>query len=154
MERLNNVRTYSEIYEIINILGNEFIEKIPKKLYLLIDNQRDKNYKADLLTKNGMLDETKISQETIALFAVLNMKYFIEDEEEKARLYNIYEKNEIKYEQELRKKYNPDDIFKNRNQLKIEDQKVENETALIEIKENFLTKFIKKLKSFFHIKKL
>lgn len=47
-------------------------------------------------------------------------------------------------EEEKRKKYNPDDIFKDKTSI-------QNNVALIEVKENFITKFIKKLKNIFHI---
>ena len=37
MENLNIKKTYSEVYEILNILGEDFINKVPRKLYNLID---------------------------------------------------------------------------------------------------------------------
>jgi len=37
-------RNYSEVYEILNMLGNYYIEKLPKKLYSLIENERDRDY--------------------------------------------------------------------------------------------------------------
>ena len=158
MDRVINTKTYSEIYEILNILGKDFINKLPRKLYLLIDKERDKNYAPNLLLENGMLDESKISKETIALFSILNIKYFIQDEEEKKKWLNTFKENEIKHQEELRKKYNPDNIFKNRvisdgiHSENIENKPIPNEKSLIKVKENLFSKIIKKLKNFFHIK--
>lgn len=134
MIRLNSRKTYSEIFEILNILGKEAIDKLPHKLYSLIENEMDKEYKPFLLDENGLVDETKISQEAIALFAVLNMKYLMEDEEEKKELLKIYRKNEENYQTELREKYNPDDIFKNRNTVNVNHTKSENQESVSLIK--------------------
>ena len=40
----NLARAYSEVYEFINVLGNEYKNKIPEKLYLKIETKRDKTY--------------------------------------------------------------------------------------------------------------
>ena len=47
----------------------------------------------------------------------------------------------MKIDQEKREKYNPNDIFKNRNSTERIQQINVNETALVEYKENFFTKF-------------
>ena len=131
MVQLNSRKTYSEIYEILNILGKEAIDKLPHKLYSLIENEMDKEYKPFLLDGNGLVDETKISQEAIALFAVLNMKYLMQDEEEKKELLKIYRKNEENYQTELREKYG---IFKNRNTVNVNHTKSENQESVSLIK--------------------
>lgn len=147
---LNNAKTYSEIYEILNILGIEFIKRIPKKMYNLFDLERDKKYKPNLFKEDGMFDETKISKETIALFAVLNVKYFMNDEEQKNEFYRILNENEKKYQEELREKYNPDDLFKNKiQQQSIKENTNVNEVAIIERKESLLKRVFNKIKRFF-----
>ena len=157
MDRVINTKTYSEIYEILNILGKDFINKLPEKLYLLIDKERDKNYTPNLLRENGILEESKISKETIALFSVLNINYFIQDEEEKKKWLNTFKENEIKHQEELRKKYSPDNIFKNRvisdgiYSENIENKPIKNEKSLIKVKENVFSKIVKRIKKFFHI---
>ena len=60
---------------------------------------------------------------------------------------NILAENEKKYEEELREKYNPDDIFK--NEIMVEKTSKNNE--LIEYKETFLKKIINKIKGIWHI---
>ena len=152
MQRLNSKKTYSEMYEILNILGENYINKLPKKMYDLIDSQRDLEYKPNLIMENGMLNESAISRETIALFAVLNVQYFVEDENLKQEYMKVLKDNEKKYQLELKEKYNPDKIFENnlysRNANKIEEKC----NQMIEYKkENIFRKFIKKVKNILHL---
>ena len=58
--------------------------------------------------------------------------------------------NEIKYQEELRKKYNPDNIFKDRQKSTeyVETQKENTEIATY--KESFFSKIISKIKLIFH----
>ena len=150
MQKLNSKRSYSEVYEILNFLGEEFINRIPKKMYGLIDEERDKEYKPNLLKEDGMLDESKISQETIALFAVLNVKYFMDDENQKQEFLNTLKANEEKYQAELREKYNPDDIFKNNKvqEVEKEPQEIENNLPVEVKKEKFFERLIGIIKRF------
>ena len=152
MQKLNSKKTYSEMYEILNILGENYINKLPKKMYDLIDSQRDLEYKPNLIMENGMLNESAISRETIALFAVLNVQYFVEDENLKQEYMKVLKDNEKKYQLELKEKYNPDKIFENnlysRNANKIEEKC----NQMIEYKkENIFRKFIKKVKNILHL---
>ena len=41
---INTKETYSEVYEILNLLGNDYITKLPKSLYAMIQEKRDINY--------------------------------------------------------------------------------------------------------------
>ena len=153
MQKLNSKRSYSEMYEILNILGEDFINRIPKKMYKLIDEERDKDYIPNLLQENGLLDETKISQETIALFAVLNVKYFMDNENQKHEFLNILKANEEKYQAELREKYNSDNIFQNNSKPIIkQSQPVPQDKALAKVNQGFFAKFISKIKERFHLK--
>ena len=58
--------------------------------------------------------------------------------------------NEQKYQEELRQKHNPDNIFskKNKNIIEIED----NQTQLIEYKETIFRRILNKIKAIFNIK--
>lgn len=147
MEIVSINRSYSEVYEILNILGEQFIARIPPKMYLFIDEQRDKDYIPNLLKEDGILDEQKISKKALAIFAVLNTKYFIDDEDEKNKLLNIYKKNEMEYQKKIREKYNSDNIFKDNSKTKI-DSNVE-KLQIIEYKESFFSRIVNKIKSIF-----
>ena len=91
-----------------------------------------------------MMAEQNLQRKTLAILAMLDLNYWCESEEEKQKLIQEYAENDKKKEQELREKYNPDNLFKN----KIETENVG--TELVEYKEkNFIQKIMEKIKSFF-----
>lgn len=72
------------------------------------------------------------------------------DDIEKAKLNKVLNENQIKYENEVREKYNPDNIFKEKNKSKEKIEKTIENNEMVSYKESFLSKIINKLKSFFH----
>lgn len=149
-------KAYVEILEIINHMGEEYKKKVPSKLLDFFEENKDSNYvyKLDEAKNN---EEQMFSNETIGLLSMLELKYWAKDKEREL-LNNALIENEKKYQKILRERYNPDNIFANRNQLPkeqetaIENRNVDNKMSLVEINENIFTKFFKKLKNFFHIK--
>ena len=78
----NTSRAYSEVYEFINTLGDEYKSKLPKKIYLTIQDNRDKNY-VPRYDKNQNVDNNTFSKESIALISALNLQYWCNDVQEK-----------------------------------------------------------------------
>ena len=144
---INTKETYSEVYEILNLLGNDYITKLPKSLYAMIQEKRDINYnpKYDLTIP---LNKQDVRKNTISIIALLHFNYWCINEEERNNLRKLFSDNEIKYQEETRKKYNPDNIFKVKEH-KIEDIQKEENTALIEYKETIFKKIINKIKRLF-----
>ena len=70
-------------------------------------------------------------EETLTLIAMLNLQYWCKDENEKERLKSVYAENKRKYQDELREKYNPDNLFKNKQ--RVVEEKFE-KTAMVEYK--------------------
>ena len=144
----NNLsKAYSEVLEILSYMEQKYIDMIPKKLLDLFNAEKDKNYKININPKIP-LTEQKLQRKTLALLAMLNLHYWCESEEEKQELLKLYAENDKKKEEELREKYNPDNLFKKKETNK----SVENErnTALIEYKEeNFFKKVLNKIMSLF-----
>ena len=56
----------------------------------------------------------------------------------------------LQKEQELREKYNPDNLFK-KHSLKQEENVIMNEVSMVEYKEPLFKRFINKIKNIFHI---
>ncbi len=143
-------QAYSEIDTFIELLDEYNKNKIPQKLRLFFKKNKDINYIKEI-NPNRPIDEQNLKNETLALIAMLNLKYWCESEEEKERLKSIYEKNEIKYQEELREKYNPDNIFKNKEE-KTESEEIPN-TAIVEYKKDTIFEKIKRfLSNIFKIK--
>lgn len=150
-----NIKTkeiYSEVYQVLNLLGNDYIDKLPTSLINMLKEKREINYNPEY-TDAIPLNEQNIKKETMAIIALLYLNYWCEDENEKLEIKQILKSNEDRYQLELRKRYNLDNIFKNYEQ---ESKKVEadidDETSMIPYKKSIFKKIINKLKSAFHIK--
>lgn len=142
----NTSKAYSEVYEFINSLGNEYKSKLPKKIYSTIQDNRDKNYIPKYKT-NQSVDNNTFSKEALALISALNLQYWCEDVEEKERLKKVYRKNQ-EFENE---KYSYDNLFKNNKiEQQIQEEQQSENVQMIEYKEeNIFQKFINKIKTIF-----
>lgn len=139
-------KAYSEIYVILQLLDDEFINKLPKKFIEFINKERDTNYIVNI-NPNIPLEEQNLLPDTINILAMLKLDYW-STEEEKQELLSILNQNEKKYQEELREKYNPDNLFANRQPVK--NAKQAEEISLIPIKEkNFFIKLFEKIKNMF-----
>lgn len=104
---------YSEVYEILRNMPREYQEKIPKNVRSFFEMHKSKNYHINI-DKNNLFDKSKLKEKTLAIIALLNIKYWCPDEKTKKELLEKYNENEKIYQKELEEKYNPDNIFKNR----------------------------------------
>ena len=150
----NNSKAYSEVYEIINLLEEEYSNRIPKKILDFFDEIRDKEYK-HTIDVNKPLSEQNIERDAIILLAILDLNYWCDSEEEKKELLDIFNRNtEIKNQKnkELEEKYNLDNLFKKRQSIsEIGDDK---ELSLLEYKEQGLFKrIIEKIQKLFKRRK-
>ena len=144
MINTNNIpKAYSEVYEFINVLGDEYKNKIPEKIYSNIENNRDKNYIPQYTINQSNVE---FSKEALALIASLNLQYWCEEPQEKERLKRVYHQNAKKEEE----KYSYENMFQN-NKVEAEDVEVQTENVqIIEYKEeNIFTKIMNKIRNFF-----
>ena len=132
-------KIYSEVYEILEILGQDYINKIPKKLYSLISDNRDKNY-IPKYNKETPIYEQKLEKKTVAFLCMLHYNYWCESEMERRQINKI-----LNYNQKLKiKEY---DKYKQKfKKNKIKDKKENNQ--LIQVKAGIIEKIKKHLKSF------
>lgn len=113
MLSINTRQAYTEVDNFIELLDEYNRNKIPKKLREFFKKEKDNNY-IKIIDSNIPIQEQNLKEETLALIAMLNLQYWCEDEEEKQRLKKVYSENERKYQDVLREKYNPDNLFKNK----------------------------------------
>lgn len=145
------LKAYAEVDEILANMESIYVEKIPKKIRELFSNNRLEGYTPNI-NSNIPLDEQNLQKKTYSILAMLNLNYWCENENEKQELIAIYAENDRKKEEELREKYNPDNLFKNRTAIKPQ-QEIEQSTELIEYKEsNFFKKILNKIMNFFRRK--
>ena len=145
-------QAYSEVNAFLQLIDSNMSNKIPKKLKNFFKREMDKKYQP-VLKKNIPLKEQNLRRKTIASISSLYLQYWCTDMSKKEELLKTYKNNEIKYQEQLREKYNPDMLFKNkRNYDNNNNEKAENNTQMIVIdKDNIFTRFIKKIKLFFKL---
>ena len=103
-------KAYVEVLEIISHFSEEELNKIPQEKINFYNEHKDNNYQFKI-DPTIDLAEQNISREANAIIVSLFRNYFA-TEKQKQTLDNLLKQNEQKSEEEKRKKYNPDDIFK------------------------------------------
>ena len=135
---MNENVMYAEVYSILNILGKDYINKIPQDLLEYINNNRDKEYVAEF-DRFKSIDEQGFMEKTIEFISFLNLEYWASDEE-RNKLTKIYQENDRKYEEKLKKEYNenmPEDIFKRTREAREKRiETIENQKKTNTIEEN------------------
>lgn len=145
----NLLKAYAEVDEVLSLMENIYVEKIPIKMRELFKNERLDGYEPKINTKIP-LDEQNLQRKTLAILAMLNLNYWCEDKNEKKELLALYAENDKKREEELREKYNPDNLFKKKEQI-IENNEIKQESMqLIEYQEqNIFKKILNKIMNLF-----
>lgn len=137
---MTRATSYSEVFEVLKLMGKDNVEKIPLNILEKIDNLRDKNYEVKI-NPEIPLEQQKISRKALSIIAWLNLEYLC-DEQEKEVLTDIYKLNDKKDKQTV------NDFQFNTEKTVIEDKKIE-ETSLIETRISLWDKMVSKLKSIF-----
>ena len=148
MENFNK-KAVSEVIEILNHTDKQILEKIPQKFIDFLFENEDKDYipNIDFYDENW---ENFIQEDTQAILALLYRDYIV-SEDEKMKLLKEEQEEKLKIENELREKYNPDNIFKKNN---TEETIQINNVQLVEIKEtSWFKRVLDKILKFFGRKK-
>lgn len=147
MMNANLSRSMTEVLEILKHMDKIYTEKLPKKFMKFLQDNQDTSYIPKLdYTKN--LQNCNVSKETKGLLGIMYLKYWSSEEQNKEYL-QILENNQKKYQVEINEKYNPDNLFKNSKKC---EEKLEENTQIIEYKESIFQKIVHKIKLFLKIK--
>lgn len=92
-------RAYSEIYAILQMLGKEYIDKIPEKIYKTIEKRKDDSYNPVYNDMEEVL-EGRVKRKTVSILALLDYNYFSISETDRMYMKYILEENESKYTKE------------------------------------------------------
>lgn len=120
------------------MVPEEYILKIPEKFRNYLNEIEDKNYECKL-NFNKNIDEQNITEKTKDLITVIYRNYWC-TEEERNNLDRILTENEKKYQEELIKKYNPDELFKKKEEIRVDTS---DNVSLIEYKKSTIFDKIK-----------
>lgn len=122
---INTREAYAEVDNFIECLDLYDKNKIPEIIRKYFKKEKSKNYNK-IIDANQPIKNQNLKDETLAIIAMLNLKYWCDDEEEKKRLMTIYSANEKKYQNELKEKYDIEKIFEERNNKKLENYQEKN----------------------------
>lgn len=148
MENIEYSNSLYQINEILKYVTPKLKARIPKKVISYIENNKSKdfNWKID---KTMSLEKQNLLPTTKELLTVLYRDYMCDDIEKK-KLNKILNENEIKYQNYMREKYNPDNIFKNTQKTVEYTEKPKENAEIVAYKESFFSKIINKIKLIFH----
>ncbi len=129
---------YSEVYAILNMLGKEYINKLPKDIYNIIKEEKSTEYNPVYETTVA-LDKQDVKKETISIIAFLHLNYWC-NEDEKIKLRELFDENEDKYQEELKQQ--------EEQEVEQEDEEIQDDNNEIEIGKEFLSMIVYKEENF------
>ena len=144
MENIEYSNSLYQINEIIKYITPNLKARIPKKFIIYIENNKSENYDWKI-DETIPLYEQDLLPTTKEILTVLYKDYMCDDVE-RAEIEKILNDNEIKYQEELKEKYNPNNMFNNKAKEVTEDETKE----VVAYKESFFRKIINKIKLIFH----
>ena len=109
----NYSKAYKEIVEILKYVPEESVNKIPKDMRDMFEAEQLKTYNFQIDTEKTF-EEQELLEETKAILANIFRDYWATDYQ-KARIIEKENQDREEWEKQKREKYNPNDIFKNRN---------------------------------------
>ena len=142
----------AEINEILKYLPKEEVEKIPSKLREFFKEVSSKDYVTNI-NPNMPLDKQQIKEKTKDIIALIYRNYWCSEEERKELDQKLIE-NDRKFEEELREKYNPDNIFKNnvtttkKEEPEVKEEKIE-QSLVPQETEKWYQRFLDMVKRWF-----
>ena len=141
----NYKKAYKEIIEVLKYVPKENVDQIPKEMLEMFEDEQDKEYVFKVDTTKPF-EEQKLLEETKAIFSNIFRDYWANDYQKK----KIIEKenaDRIEWEKEKYVKYNPKNLFKNR-QKNFNNQNINNKINVdlpIVKKENLFKNLINKI---------
>lgn len=145
----NNYRmAITEVLEILKNVEIDEYNKIPQKIITFLEEQKDSNY-IFTIKSNQNFEDLKIMNETKGFLSLIYYSYMCNSDEERKLYLLTLNNNEKKFQDDLRKKYDYSNLFKDKTEKK-ENLIVDNNTTqLVKYKENFFVKFINYIKKLF-----
>ena len=123
-----------EILQYLKGINQEDLNKIPSKFIKILNDNCLKNYECDF-DYNKPLKELNISEEARGIIAMICLNYWCITDEQKEKFKSHLTKNELKFQEEMRRKYNPDIFFKNKVEKNVVDTVKIEHKELIKYKE-------------------
>lgn len=140
-----------EVLDILDHTSEYKVSLIPTKFINYLKENAASDYVARL-DYSKPINEMNIKIETMGILGTICRNWWW-NQEEKQEYARLVKEKEIRHQEELREKYNPDDIFKKRKQQEIETESTEEISStsnqMIEYKENIFSKILSFIKGLF-----
>lgn len=124
---------FVEVSEIFKLMPKTMLDKIPNKFKQIIENEKSTTYTSNI---KEPLEQCTLKEETIIILSLI-YRDFLCSKEEKERLQYRDAQKIKEAEDELREKYNPDNIFKNRVKANIDNTtEIQENLSLVKYEED------------------
>ena len=124
---------FVEVSEIFKLMPKTMLNKIPSRFRQIIENEKSTTYTSNI---KEPLEQCTLKEETIIILSLI-YRDFLCSKEEKERLQYRDAQKIKEAEDELREKYNPDNIFKNRVKANINNTtEIQENLSLVKYEED------------------
>ena len=143
-----------EVLDILDNTNKSYVEKIPMSFIKFLVEIASEDYIVNL-DHSKLISEMNLKEKTKEILGVIYINWWC-DKNDKEKYKKQIKEQEIKRQEEIREKYNPNKIFEDKNKVqkytnatKVEIEKNETVT-MIEYKESIFKKILNKILSFFN----
>lgn len=106
----DDIIAYAEVDYIIHHMNEKYVNRVPEKLLQFFATIKDPEHEI-YVDPRVPLQNQNLKKYTLELLALLHLKYWCEDEERRKELYNKMIENQQKLDEQMREKYNIDNMF-------------------------------------------
>lgn len=106
----DDIIAYAEVDYIIHHMNEKYVEKVPTKLLQFFATIKDPEHEI-YVDPRVPLQNQNLKKYTLELLALFHLKYWCEDEERRKELYEKMVENQQKLDEQMREKYNIDNMF-------------------------------------------
>ena len=143
-----------EVLDILDNTNKSDVAKIPTSFIKFLVDNASEDYRVNL-DHSKLISEMNLKEKTKEILGVIYINWWC-DKKDKENYTKQIKELEIKRQEEIREKYNPNKIFENKNKIQeytneTKVDTVQNKTVtMVEYKENILKKIWNKILSFFN----
>lgn len=143
-----------EVLDILDNTNKSDVDKIPTSFIKFLVDNASEDYKVNL-DHSKLISEMNLKEKTKEILGVIYINWWC-DKKDKENYTKKVKELEIKRQEEIKEKYNPNKIFENKNKVQeytnaAKVDTAQNETVtMIEYKESIFKKIWNKILSFFN----
>ena len=136
---------FSEVDQILSMMPSSLSDKIPLQFKQIISKGKSTTYMPKI---EEPIEQYPLREETLVILALI-YRDFLCPKEEKAKLLERDSKKLAEFEKELREKYNPDNLFKNKKESDVEYKSKDKTSMMIVQEEKWYKKIFNMIKNLF-----